>query len=72
LVGKTVYNKGKNSIVVGEDDAAWMVFVVHFALDLFLGGVFWNWRIFYVPEVFEKASEAGWQVGDGLGRVLCE
>lgn len=49
-----------------------MVFVVHFALDLFLGGVFWNWRLFYVPKVFEEASEAGWQVGDGLGRVLCE
>lgn len=49
-----------------------MVFVVHFALDLFLGGVFWHWRLFYVSEVFEEAPEAGRQVGDGLGRVLCE
>jgi hypothetical protein len=57
---------------VGEVDAAWMVFVVHFALGLFLGGVFWYWRLLYVPKVFEEAPEAGWQVGDGLGRVLCE
>jgi regulatory protein YycI of two-component signal transduction system YycFG len=59
-------------ICVGEEDAAWMVYVVYFVVDLFLVWIFWNWRILYVPEVFEEDAEAGWQVGDGLGRSLSQ
>lgn len=55
---------------VGETHASWLVFMVYPILDLLLNFFVWDWRIFYVPKVFEEDAEGRRKIRDGLGRAL--
>lgn len=45
-------------MTVGDRDAAWLVFVVYFAVDLLLGVCVCGRRVLYVSQIFKEAPQS--------------